>query len=104
MSFEKEINLMDINSVACVRRDENITLGSLDVGDIGEIDRLECGGHLRRRLLDIGLVEGTKVECVGKSPSKDPSAFLVRGAVIALRNSDCHRIILRSKCATVERG
>ena len=96
---------MDINSVACrVRCDKKITLESLDVGDAGEVDRLDCSGHLRRRLLDIGLVEGAHVVCVGKSPSKDPSAFLVRGAVIALRNTDCRQIILRNKYAAGERG
>ena len=50
---------------------------------------------MRRRLLDIGLVENTRVECVGQSPSGDPKAFLIRGAVIALRLSDCAMIPLK---------
>ncbi len=49
-------------------------------------------GGMRRRLLDIGLVEGTEVECVGKSPCGDPRAYLIRGAVIALRAEDCGKI------------
>ena len=51
-------------------------------------------GDMRRRLQDIGLICGTKVVCVGKSPLGDPSAFLIRGAVIALRceDSSCVRI------------
>ncbi len=43
---------------------------------------------MRRRLQDIGLIEGTKVEMYTKSPSGDPIAFLIRGAVIALRTED----------------
>ncbi len=43
---------------------------------------------MRRRLQEIGLTKGTLVECVGKSPGGDPSAYLIRGAVIAIRASD----------------
>ena len=50
---------------------------------------------MRRRLLDIGLVENTEVECLGRSPAGDPSAFLIRGAVIALRSADCAQILVR---------
>lgn len=45
-------------------------------------------GGMRRRLLDIGLAENTVVECVGRSPSGDPAAYLIRGAVIAIRKCD----------------
>ena len=45
-------------------------------------------------LLDIGLVNNTLVECLGRSPAGDPSAYLIRGAVIALRAQDCRQIIL----------
>ena len=44
--------------------------------------------NLYQRLLDIGVINGTNVECVLKSPSNDPKAYLIRGAVIAIRNED----------------
>ena len=43
---------------------------------------------MRRRLQDIGLISGTRVECVGVSPLGDPAAYLIRGAVVALRSRD----------------
>lgn len=49
---------------------------------------------MRRRLLDMGLVPETKVECVGKSPLGDPKAYLVRGAVVAIRSSDTKDILI----------
>ena len=49
---------------------------------------------MRRRLQDIGLIEGTKVECIQKSPSGDPIAFLIRGAVIALRREDSSSVLM----------
>lgn len=41
-----------------------------------------------RRLRDLGLIEGTKVKCVLKSPLGDPAAYKIRGAVIARRRED----------------
>ena len=67
-------------------------LHQLEVGQRGVVHCLHINGALRRRLLDIGLIEKTLVECVGKSPSGDPHAFLIRGAVIAIRCKDCQQI------------
>lgn len=50
--------------------------------------------EMRRRLQDIGMIEGTTVECVGKSPLGDPCAFLIRGAVIALRKEDAGSVMV----------
>lgn len=47
---------------------------------------------LKNRLYDIGLTEGTPVEVLHESPSGDPRAYLIRGAVIALRNADAAQI------------
>jgi len=41
---------------------------------------------------DIGLIDGTRVECLGKAISGDPAAYLIRGAVIALRSEDAAKI------------
>ena len=41
-----------------------------------------------RRLRDLGLIEGTKVKCILKSPLGDPAAYKIRGAVIAIRRED----------------
>ena len=53
---------------------------------------LNVPGGIRRRLLDMGLTAGTVVECLGRSPGGDPAAFLIRGAVIALRRGNCENI------------
>lgn len=42
-------------------------------------------GNIRRRLLDLGLVPGTHIKAILKSPSGDPKAFEIRGSLIALR-------------------
>lgn len=55
---------------------------------------LRSTGSMRRRLLDIGLINNTRVECLGRSPGGDPSAFLIRGAVIAIRSEDLKDILV----------
>lgn len=44
-----------------------------------------CTGVQRRRLLDLGVVPGTRVVAEMASPTGDPTAYRVRGALIALR-------------------
>ena len=58
------------------------------------VSRLLSSGSMRRRLLDIGLIEGTDVECLQRSPAGDPVAYLIRGAVIALRAEDASQILV----------
>ena len=70
-------------------------LTELSVGDTGMIESLECRGALRQKLLDMGFVRGAKVEKTGESPSGDPCAYLVRGAVVAIRSCDGDDILLR---------
>lgn len=62
------------------------------VGERLLICKLYCKEDICKRLRDIGMVEGTQVECVGFAPFGDPAAFLIRGAVIALRRQDTEKI------------
>ena len=64
------------------------TLNEIMPGDFATVKEIITDGDMRRRLLDIGLIPGTLVECIGKSPGGDPKAFLIRGAVIAIRAED----------------
>lgn len=68
--------------------EKNFPLSRLRPGERAVVQSLENRGLIRRRLRDIGLVENTPVECLGKSPLGDPAAYLIRGAVIALRRED----------------
>lgn len=68
------------------------TLETLRPGQTGAVGPLTGDESLRRRLQDLGLIPGTRVECVLKSPLGDPAAYLVRGAVIALRRKDARQV------------
>lgn len=68
------------------------TLSDLRPGERGVVCGLETAGDVRRRLQDIGLIRGTAVVCLGKSPLGDPTAYRIRGAVMALRRKDTGRV------------
>lgn len=61
------------------------TLDQLPINRIGIVTRLDSVGAERRRLMDLGILPGTRIEVEMKSPLGDPVAYRVRGAVIALR-------------------
>ncbi len=67
-------------------RTDAVSLNRLPVGKKGRVLHLDADDASRRRLLDLGLVVGTEVESLYKSPSGNPVAYFVRGAVIALRD------------------
>lgn len=74
---------------------QQVSLNTLREGESGEIIKLTSEGGMRRRLQDIGMVKGTTVSCLLKSPWGDPAAYLIRGAVIALRASDASDILVK---------
>lgn len=76
---------------------EKVYLSDLKRGQKAVISKLAAYDSMRRRLQDIGLIEGTLVECLGKSPLGDPTAFLIRGAVIALRSEDSGRVLVHAQ-------
>ena len=65
-----------------------MTLDKLDIDKCAVIINLDCKGDLKRRLLDLGLVNGTTIKTSFKSPIGNPIAYEVRGTTIALRKED----------------
>lgn len=73
---------------------EVLSLNELKNGCSARVYKINSDGAMRRRLIDIGLIKDTKVECIGKSAAGDPRAYLIRGAVIALRSDDSKNILV----------
>jgi len=78
-------------------KDDYKLLSSLNIGEVGEVVGISkaCRGQQRRRLLDFGLVPGTKIIAELESIGKDPIAFNIRGASIALRKSQTDFIYIK---------
>ena len=78
---------------------EMIALDRLAEGESAYVMELETLPSMRRRLMDLGMIRGTRVTCLYRSPAGDPAAYLIRGAVVALRGADASRV--RVEKATV---
>ncbi len=72
-------------------------MSDLMQGQRGRVTALMSENNIRRRLQDIGLIKGTTVERLHTSPLGDPVAFLIRGAVIALRSEDMSAVLVESE-------
>lgn len=73
---------------------ENLTgMDTLRKGEKGKVAEMLLSGKMRNRLSDLGLIEGTCVECLHKNHGL--SAYLIRGAVIALRKEDTSVITIK---------
>lgn len=72
------------------------TLSDLKIGEEGEVIGISemCRGQQRRRLLDMGVVPGTKIRVELESVGGDPSGYNIRGAVIAIRKSNAAQIYI----------
>jgi ferrous iron transport protein A len=71
-----------------------VPLSQLSDGKSGRVAFLNTKGRNRRHLLDLGLVAGSRIESIRRSPAGDPTAFNIRGAIIALRNEDADQIFI----------
>ncbi|MFQ8758538.1 MAG: FeoA family protein [Intestinimonas sp.] len=58
---------------------EQLSMNTLLDGQSALVSRVDAEPSMRRRLLDIGLIPGTRVTCQGHSPAGDPAAYLIRG-------------------------
>lgn len=76
---------------------DGISLVEICPGQRARVIGLSSKGSIRRRLLDIGLIENTEVKCVGTSPTGGMSAYLIRGAVMAIRSEDAKEIIVTTR-------
>ncbi|MFC1997428.1 DtxR family transcriptional regulator [Chloroflexota bacterium] len=69
-------------------------LTNLSIGEVAQVIRISgrTRGVERRRLMDLGILPGTSIELEISSPSGNPKAYRIRGAMIALRESQAEDI------------
>jgi len=71
------------------------SLPKLPLGKTATVEAVFAEGSMRRRLLDLGLVPGTRITPVLRIPLQDPVAYLVKGALIALRKEEAGQVVVR---------
>ena len=69
-----------------------MTLNNLKIGDVATVTYVDETSNLYQRFIDMGIINGTKIECVLKSPFGDPKAYLIRGTIMVIRDCDASKI------------
>lgn len=74
------------------------TLGDLKMGETAEVINVSpnCRGQQRRRLLDFGIVPGSTISIHMNSPLNDPTAYLVKETIVALRKNQANQVLITS--------
>ena len=67
-------------------------LAQVPVGTTATIERIDGERTFRRRLMELGLVPGTRVAMVGVAPFGDPLELLVRGASLSIRRAEANEV------------
>ncbi len=65
-----------------------MTLARAAVGEVVTVESVGGERSFRRRLMELGLTPGTRVELVGVAPLGDPIELLVRGCSLSIRRSE----------------
>ena len=78
--------------VAVKQTAAHLTLRNLKRGQKAVISAITADGEMGRRIRDMGLVPGIKIQCVGRAPLKDPVALRLMGFTLTLRNREAEHI------------
>ena len=69
-------------------------LGELKPGERAYVERIEGGGALRRRMMDMGIVPGVELEVVRCAPLGGPLQIRLKGYYLAMRRGECAKIVI----------
>lgn len=70
-------------------------LTSLAIGQTATVTEINLPSGARPRLMEMGLLVGTKVELVRFAPMGDPVEIKVRGYNLTLRKSEAEQILVQ---------
>jgi DtxR family Mn-dependent transcriptional regulator len=88
------ISIVPLPAETKVKSSNGQRLDNLKLGETAEVTSISpnCRGAERRRFMDLGILPGTKITAELRSPSGEPTAYRIRGAVIALRQNQANMI------------
>jgi ferrous iron transport protein A len=86
-----------INSFRRRRNSRAQTLRSLDNRHSETIKAVKADSTLKRRILDMGLIPGVRIDVLDRAPLKDPITIRISGFILALRNTKAEQILVEKE-------
>jgi len=75
-----------------VNEENTVKLSELKTGESAEILKVGAVGEIKRRLLEMGVVAGSKVKVERLAPLGDPIEVLIKGYHLSLRKTEADEI------------
>ncbi len=72
-------------------------LSEFKIREKGVIVKVNGEGKIRRRLFDMGVTPGAKIELIKKAPLGDPIEITIRSYELTLRKNEAELIFLESE-------
>jgi Fe2+ transport system protein FeoA len=69
-------------------------LSTLNPGESGTVVHVEGSGQIRKRILDMGIVPGVRIEIIRAAPMGDPIELKLRGYLLTLRKNEAESILV----------
>lgn len=107
--LESDLHVQAINACVCVeglcpdclaqqsKKDDHhmtttATLDQLTPGQKARVKRVGGQGAVRRRLMDMGVVNGVEIELIKAAPMGDPLQYRLRGYYLSLRKTEAQAV------------
>ena len=69
-----------------------VSLADMKVGQSGIVEALEGRGNIQHRLVDMGVVKGSRISVFKKAPLGDPVVVKIKVCAMALRMNEAAMI------------
>lgn len=73
------------------------TLNEVKLNEKVYVDSIQHKTHMKRRLMDLGFVNGVEVIPILENPGRNMRAYLIKGCKIALRKEDSQYILIKER-------
>jgi len=70
-------------------------LSDMEIGDKGEVTGLKVEGAVRRRIMDMGLIKGTRFKVLRVAPLGDPMEIFFKGLYLTLRRQEAEGVMVQ---------
>ncbi|NMW19367.1 MAG: ferrous iron transport protein A [Chlorobiaceae bacterium] len=70
-------------------------LSELKVGDKAEVTAVKAESAVRRRIMDMGLIKGTRFKVLRVAPLGDPMEIVFKGLYLAMRKNEADGVMVR---------
>ncbi|MCW4025256.1 MAG: ferrous iron transport protein A [Candidatus Bathyarchaeota archaeon] len=72
-------------------------LSDLNPGQTATINAIQQSGQAKRRLLEMGLVRGSKIQIICRAPLGDPIEIEIRDYKLTLRKKEADNILVEAQ-------